>query len=130
MDEVRVVGDFKVYKNEEFTALIDNESDPYADVTDHDKVVYTNDQLFYEATYRTASASVIASENLTFQDNDEGYGDESIIDHVRPTKIFMDVTLGQQRDGSATDAYDGWNAENWASNLNFAPLGGTRVPGT
>merc|ERR1719480_403592 len=131
MDEVRVVGDFRVYKNEEFTALIDNESDPYADITDHDKVVYTNDQLYYEATYRTASASVIASESLDFKDNDDaGYGNADIIDYVRPTKIFMDVTLGQTRDGGATgtDKFGSWNAANWDLNMNFAPLGSTRIP--
>merc|ERR1719480_216148 len=131
MDEVRVVGDFRVYKNEEFTALIDNESDPYADITDHDKVVYTNDQLYYEATYRTASASVIASEGLDFKDNDDaGYGNADIIDYVRPTKIFMDVTLGQTRDGGATgtDKFGSWNAANWDLNMNFAPLGSTRIP--
>merc|ERR1719222_1556712 len=131
MDEVRVVGDFAVYKNEEFTARIDNDSDPNAAIPAHDKIVYTNDQLYYEATYRTASASVIASEGLDFKDNDEGsYGDASIIDHVRPTKIFMDVSLGEQRDGSATDAYDGWNgaADKWDSNLKWA-LGGSRIPG-
>merc|ERR1719333_1743352 len=55
MDEVRVVGDFAVYKDEKFMARIDN----------------TNDQLYYEATYRTASASVIASEGYDFKDNAE-----------------------------------------------------------
>merc|ERR1719334_821494 len=40
----------------------------------------------------------------------------------------MDVVLGQQRDGSATDAYDGWNNADWESNLKWA-LGGSRIPG-
>merc|ERR1719471_2460591 len=96
MDEVRVVGDFAVYKDEGFAYRIDNEEDPAGANVDYDKVVYTNDQLYYEATYRTASASVIASQGYDFKDNDENPGDDSIIDYVRATKIFLDVTLGQQ----------------------------------
>lgn len=132
MDEVRVVGDFRVYKDEAFETRVDNDRD---DVDAWKYTVFTNDQLFFEATYRTASAK--SGETITDngdvddldQDNDvDEYGKDSIIDYVRPTKIYMDVTLGQDRDGAATTAYGGWDADNWGNNMNFAPLGGPRIP--
>jgi len=137
MDEVRVVGDFRVYKDEAFETRVDNDltgNQP----NDWKYTVYTNDQLFFEATYRTASSR--SGETITDngdvddldQDNDvDEYGKDSIIDYVRPTKIFMDVTLGQDRNGDRTtylETDNGWNAADWADNMDFSPLGGPRIP--
>jgi len=118
LDEVRVVADFTVYKDEKFLTAIDNDVD-----NSHDKMVFTNDMLFYEAVYRTASAE--SGENIE-DNNPDQYGDASIIDYVRPTRVFMDVTIGLNRAG---DALPGWKDDDWAGNMDFSPLGGKRIPG-
>jgi len=117
VDEVRVVGDLTVYHDESFITEIDSDD------------VFTNDILFYEAEYRTASASS-SSQFTDFEDNDDSspLGDDSIIDYVRATKIFMDVVLGLKR--GTSDLTDGWDSTDSNANVNFAPLGGSRIPGT
>jgi len=136
MDEVRVVGDFRVYKDEQFETLVDN--DQYANGafsgTDSWKsTVFTNDKLFFEATYRTAS--VESGETGTFNNNGDvadleqdnavnEYGNDSIIDFVRPTKIFMDVTLGKDRSDAALS---GWDSD-YNSNFENAYNDGSRIP--
>jgi len=96
MDEVRVVGDFTVFHDEAFTMPIksvDNANDLQA---------YSNDVLFYLATYRTASQTVYNSE--TFEDNDftsdPAIGNDVIIDYVRATEITMEVSLNKARQNS------------------------------
>jgi len=134
VDEVRVVGDFRVFHEESFTL----------DITDTPLTgnqgygVFTNDVLFYEAAYRTASSQTLGdTADVDFTDNDfenDKVGTDEIIDFVRATKIFMDVTIGKTSDGAATD---GWDGSDWDSNFDFTgpltngnPLGGTRIPGT
>lgn len=125
VDEVRVVGDFSVYHDEAFSENIaSGESDG----------VFTNDILFYEATYRTTSQK--ATDFTDFEENDfddsgelngDAVGDDQFIDFVRATKIFMDVTIGKTSGGAATD---NWNGDDWDANFNFEPLGAKRIPDT
>jgi len=144
MDEVRVVGDFRVYKDEMFKTRVNNDADQ-SDTDSWKTTVFTNDQLYFEATYRTASAKSTKAGEDDFttngdvddldQDNGaEEYGNDSIIDYIRPTKIFMDVTLGQDRAGDATTYGEGenqitWDSENWADNMKFSLGAGNRIPG-
>jgi len=125
VDEVRVVGDFNVYHDESFETAIGGP----------DQVsVYTNDILFYEASYRTTSA--MASSFDGFEENDSSenaVGNDEFIDFVRATKIFMDVTIGENSEGDAND----FDPNNWDDNFDFKgdtasgnPLGATRIPGT
>lgn len=112
MDTVKVVGDFNAYHDEAFSQMISAD-------------VYSNDVLYYEAVYRTASDST--SQGLTDNTNlpNTAVHDE-IIDYVRATKIFVDVTIGKSDDGTALS---GWDSANWANNLAWS-LGGSRVAGT
>jgi len=121
VDEVRVVGDFRVFHDEAFITQIAEDD------------VFTNDILFYEAEYRTASQKGTNFDGFDDNDFDSAtVGTDSAIDYVRATKIFMDVTLGQTSGGDATGNWDG---SNWDDNMDFAgdganPLGGTRIPGS
>jgi len=102
MDEVRVVGDFRVYHDEGFTEEIAHPT--HSDSTPASHQAFTNDVLFYEATYRTASRTVYGAE--TFEDNDRTdldadadtnpTGDDSIIDYIRATLITAEVTLNKR----------------------------------
>jgi len=123
VDEVRVVGDFRVYHDESFATEIDSTS------------VFTNDILFYEAEYRTASAKGNDNFNgFDANDFDSAVGNDDIIDFVRATKVFMDVTIGKTSGGDATD---GFNTDDMDSNFDFTgntasgnALGATRIPDT
>jgi len=124
VDEVRVVGDLRVYHDEAFETEITQTQVVSGPNTGS---VFTNDRLYFEASYRTAS-----EEGTAFTDFDENdfdgsvVGDDSIIDYVRATKIFMDVTIGEDKDGDATE---NWSTSDWDSNFQYA-LGGSRIPGT
>jgi len=124
MDEVRVVGDLRVYHDEAFETEITQTEVVNGPNTGS---VFTNDRLYFEATYRTAS-----NEGTSFTDFEENdfdgsvVGDDSIIDYVRSTKIFMDVTIGEDKDGDATESF---STSDWDSNFQFE-LGGSRIPGT
>jgi len=115
MDEVRVVGDFRVYHDEGFTQEIFHPSRS-TPTTAHQ--AFTNDVLFYEATYRTASRTVYESE--TFEDNDRSdldgdastnpTGDDTIIDYIRATLITAEVTLNKRlTDDSIIDDSFTWD---------------------
>jgi len=130
-----VVGDFRVFHDEAFS--LDITDTPLASGSEA-YGVFTNDVLFYEAAYRTASSeSSNAFGDGDFTENDfdgDVVGTDEIIDFVRATKIFMDVTIGQQSDGSPTAGFDDTD---WSSNFDFTgdtesgnPLGGTRIPGS
>jgi len=125
MDEVRVVGDLRVFHDEAFETEITQTQVVSGPNTSGS--VFTNDRLYFEASYRTASNE--ATSFTDFEENDfDGsvVGDDSIIDYVRSTKIFMDVTIGEDKDGDATEAF---STSDWDSNFQFA-LGGSRIPGT
>lgn len=121
MDTVKVVSDFTAYHDEGFSDPIDND-------------VFSNDVLWFEAVYRTASSK--SAQTITANANDDG--DDSTIDLVRATKITTTVTIGQDKDGTATTGHDedgnpvGWvntGANNdWESNVSWS-LGGSRLAG-
>jgi len=116
MDTVHVVSDFKAYHTEtrEDSERVQNSGD--------EKRVFTNDIIYYEATYRTASEM----SGQTITNNDDGDGNDNIIDYIRPVKVFTDVTIGVSADGTASDWVSG---DDWKDNLNWSPLGGSRVAG-
>lgn len=113
MDEIRVTGDFYVYHDEEFKNKIG---------TGDDADVYTNDILFFEASYRTNSLEAPVDD---FEKEGSDAGGDSMIDYVRAQKIFLDVTIGEDRNG---DALAGWIKDDWESNFKY-DLGGSRIPG-
>lgn len=119
MDEIKVVGDFIVYHDEEFTEAI---------ATGTDSNVFTNDILYFEATYRTNSNKAPQEGFDTEGHNDSG---DKYIDYVRAQKIFLDVTIGEDRDGNPTEWQPSgatWNSDDWESNFRYS-LGGERIPG-
>jgi len=117
MDEVRVVGDFRVYHDEGFTQEIYHPSQTLGAPTEAHQA-FTNDVLFYEATYRTASATVYGAD--TFEDNDRTdlddddatnpTGDDTIIDYIRATLITAEVSLNKGIDGVEIDDAFEWGA--------------------
>jgi len=113
IDTVHVASDFKAYHDEGFTVPIENVGNANR--------VFSNDVIFYEATYRTASEK----SGQTIQNNDDGDGDASIIDYVRAVKIFVDVTIGVSAEGVGASA---WDSSDWKKNLSW-DLGGSRVAG-
>lgn len=138
MDTIRVVADFSAYHDQYFTH-------PVSPLTIQDQA-YTNDIIYYEVSYRTASEmsgqmpSQVGSANSDFRsnqfltNNNAATSTDEIIDYVRATKIFMTVTIGEKNRGGV--AVPGWNSTNavgqeadaWTSNLHWS-LGGTQIAG-
>jgi len=103
IDTVKVHAELKAYHSEDFATVATSTN------------VFTNDVLFYEATYSTSS------------DKDTANGGDSFIDYVRAVDIKANVIIGQDMDAEST-ANNGWSNDDWKSNLAFS-LGGSRVAG-
>jgi len=114
IDTVRVVSDIKAYHDEEFTDQVT------------DTNVFTNDILFYEATYRTATDKN-GEAGAGFQNNNDGDGGDSFIDYVRATEIFATITIGEDKAGS-TGTNQWTTGSNWKENVSWS-LGGQRLAG-
>jgi len=130
MDTVKVAVDLKAYHDEAFTQQISNAYNGIpTDYNANADVVYSNDIIYYEATYRTASfKSTQLDINGDLLNNQDTPGNDDIIDYVRAIKIFVDVTLGESSQGTAVTGWDPQNTGNWKDNVSWL-LGGTRVPG-
>merc|ERR1719373_1442316 len=140
MDTVHVAVDLKAYHDEGFSQEIMNDyNGRTTDYNTNEDVVYSNDIIYYEATYRTASEkSQQTIQNNEFDDSNghdgelTGLGNDDIIDYVRAIKIFVDVYLGIDKDGSSVmdlteNVKRDWSTDNWEDNVTWT-LGGSRIP--
>merc|ERR1719350_645435 len=125
MDTVKVAVDLKAYHDEAFSVGISNAYNGIpTDYTGNPNIVYSNDIIYYEATYRTASEKSGQLTAGALANNQNTPGTDEIIDYVRAIKVFVDIYLGVSSQGAAVN---GWQTS-WKDNLSWQ-LGGTRIPG-